>query len=452
MAASETPVFPPVLPNRHPDAPKGADLDKCVHCGLCLNACPTYRELGLEMDSPRGRIYQMVQVATGLAEITPSYVEHLDLCLACRGCESACPSGVPYGRLIEAARAEIEASAGRPWHVEMLRRFVFGRLLASRGWLKAAGALLYLYQASGLQRLARGSGLLKLAGKLGRIEQLAPDAEVPFFFSQIGKVFPAKGEKRKRVAFLAGCLANVTSARLNEATIRVLQENGCEVAVPEEQTCCGALHVHSGLKDMARELARRNIRAFLSEECDAVVTNAAGCGSTLKEYHELLENDPEFREKAHLFVSKVRDITEFLDEIGIRPPENPMPVAVTYQDSCHLAHGQKIRQAPRNVIASIPGAEFRELPQSDLCCGSAGVYNIVHDELAARILEKKMALVNATGASIVTTANVGCAIQLKAGVALHGKGQRVLHVVELLDEAYRRRGARPPASPPPPSS
>lgn len=452
MAASETPVFPPVLPDRHPDAPKGADLDKCVHCGLCLNACPTYRELGLEMDSPRGRIYQMVQVATGLAEITPSYVEHLDLCLACRGCESACPSGVPYGRLIEAARAEIEARTERPWHVKVLRRFFFERLLVSRGWLKAAGALLYLYQASGLQQMARGSGLLKLAGRLGRIEKLAPQAEVPFFFSQIGKVFPAKGEKRKRVAFLAGCLANVTSARLNEATIRVLQENGCEVAVPEEQTCCGALHVHSGLKEKARELARRNIRAFLAEEFDAVVTNAAGCGSTLKEYHELLENDPEFLKKSHLFVSKVRDVTEFLDEIGIRPPENPMPVTVTYQDSCHLAHGQKIRQAPRNLIAAVPGIDYRELPQADLCCGSAGVYNIVHDELAASILEKKMALVNATGASVVTTANVGCAIQLKAGVAQHGKGQRVLHVVELLDEAYRRRAAPPTVSPQPPSS
>jgi glycolate oxidase iron-sulfur subunit len=298
----------------------------------------------------------------------------------------------------------------------------------------------------------RGSGLLKLAGKLGRIEKLAPEAEVPFFFSQIGRIFPAKGEKRKRVAFLAGCLANVTSARLNEATIRVLQENGCEVAVPEQQTCCGALHVHSGLKQKARELARQNIRAFLAEDFDAVVTNAAGCGSTLKEYHELLENDPEFTQKAHLFVSKVRDITEFLDEIGVRRPENAMPVTVTYQDSCHLAHGQKIRQAPRNLIAAIPGVVFRELPLADLCCGSAGVYNIVHDELAASILEKKMALVNSTGAEVVATANVGCAIQLKAGVAQHGKGQRVLHVVELLDEAYRRRGGRQPASPPPPSS
>ncbi|MCS7044703.1 MAG: (Fe-S)-binding protein [Bryobacteraceae bacterium] len=452
MAASEAPAFPPILPNRHPDAPRGEDLDKCVHCGLCLNACPTYRELGLEMDSPRGRIYQMIQVATGQARITPSYIEHLDLCLACRGCESACPSGVPYGRLIEAARAEIEAAIERPWHIRLLRQFVFGHLLTSRGWLKAAGALLYLYQASGLQALARGSGLLKLLGRLGRIERLAPEAEVPFFFSQIGKTFPAKGERRKRVAFLAGCLANVTSARLNEATVRVLVENGCEVAIPEGQTCCGALHVHSGLKGMARELARRNIRALLREEFDAVVTNAAGCGSALKEYHELLENDPEFHGKAAEFVKKVRDITEFLDEIGIRRPEKGLRAAVTYQDSCHLAHGQRIRQAPRNLIAAIPGVEFRELPLADLCCGSAGVYNIVHDEMAAQILEKKMALVNATGAEIIATANVGCAIQLKAGVALHGRGQRVLHVVELLDEAYRQGGGRPHAAPRPSAS
>lgn len=452
MAASEAPVFPPILPNRHPDAPRGADLDKCVHCGLCLNACPTYRELGLEMDSPRGRIYQMIQVATGQAAITPSYIEHLDLCLACRGCESACPSGVPYGRLIEAARAEIEASIRRPWHVRLLRRLVFDHLLVNRAWLRAAGALLYLYQASGLQALLRGSGLLKLFGKLGRIERLAPEAEVPFFFSSIGRTFPAKGKKRNRVAFLAGCLANVTSARLNEATVRVLQENGCEVVIPEDQTCCGALHVHSGLKEKARELARRNIRAFLSDDFDAIITNAAGCGSTLKEYHELLENDAEFREKAEEFSRKVRDITEFLDEIGIRPPEIPYDAVVTYQDSCHLAHGQKIRQAPRNLIAAIPGVTFRELPLADLCCGSAGVYNIVHDEMAASILEKKMALVNSIGADIVTTANVGCAIQLRAGVALHGRGQRVMHVVELLDEAYRQGGARRPAAPPPPAS
>lgn len=441
MAASETPLFPPVLHDRHPEAPRGADLDKCIHCGLCLNNCPTYRELGVEMDSPRGRIYQMLQVATGQMEAGPSYYQHLDLCLACRGCESACPSGVPYGRLIEAARTEIEATRPRSWASRQLRSFFFNTLLVSRGWIKFAGALLYLYEALGLRKLARSSGLLRLFGKLGRIEHLAPSAEVPFFFSSIGKTFPARGERRKRVAFLAGCLANVTSVRLNEATVRVLQRNGCEVVIPEEQTCCGALHVHAGLKNEARQLARRNITAFLSGGFDAVITNGAGCGSTLKEYHELLEHDPEFAGKSAAFVKIVRDITEFLAEIGLRTEMAPLHLTVTYQDACHLAHGQKIRQAPRDLLKAIPGVTFRELPLSDLCCGSAGIYNIVHDDIADSLLRKKIALVDSTGAQVVTTANVGCAIQLKAGADRYGRGQRVLHVVELLDEAYRKHSA-----------
>src|SRR5436190_11752160 len=274
------------------ERPAQADLDRCVHCGLCLNACPTYRELGVEMDSPRGRIYQMNQVAAG-APITASYIEHIELCLACRACETACPSGVQYGRLVEAARSEIDARTTRPWRVRMLRRFVFERLLQSPSLLKAAGALLYLYEASGLQRVMRSSGLMRLFGSLGDLESLAPPAEPPFFFSQIGKTFPAEGERRHRVAFLAGCIANVSFARLNEATVRVLQKNGCEVVIPGEQGCCGALHVHAGLREDARKLARCNIDAILEGGFDALITNAAGCGSTLKEYHDLLEHDPE---------------------------------------------------------------------------------------------------------------------------------------------------------------
>ena len=440
MAASEPvlPVFPPYREARHPEAPAGFDLDKCIHCGLCLNACPTYRELGLEMDSPRGRIYQMVQVATGQAEIDDSYRKHLDLCLACRGCESACPSGVPYGRMIEAARTEIESTLERPWFARLLRDFVFDRLLLSRPLLKTAGALLYLYQSTGLQRILRGSGFLKLLGKLGRIEHLAPDAEVPFFFDQIGRHFPARGPRRHRVALVAGCLANVTSARLNEATVRVLQANGCDVDVPEGQTCCGALHVHAGLKDKARGLARINVDVFLAGNYDAIVTNAAGCGSTLKEYGELLAEDAEYAQKAHVFVSKMRDISEFLATLELNRPTSALHLKATYQDSCHLAHAQRIRQAPRQVLAAIPGVEPVELPLADLCCGSAGTYNLVHDDIADSLLQKKMALINSTGAEVITTANVGCAIQLKAGVERYGRGQRVMHVVELLDEAYRK--------------
>ncbi len=450
MAASEPvacgPVFPPILDNRHADAPAARDLLSCIHCGLCLNACPTYRELGVEMDSPRGRIYQMVQVATGQMEISPSYLEHLDLCLACRGCESACPSGVPYGRLIEAARTEIEAHIApkRSLPARALRNFIFQHLLLSRGWLKFAGALLYLYQASGMQTLVRGSGILKLAGKLGRIEHLAPTAEVPFFFDRIGKTFAPIGERKYRVGLLAGCIANVSSARLNEATVRVLQQNGCEVLIPESQTCCGALHVHAGLKDDARALARRNVDAFLplaeSGGLDAIVTNGAGCGSTLKEYHELLHEDPAYAAKAARFTTLMKDITEFLASIELNPAMGRLNDVVTYQDSCHLAHGQKIRQAPRQILRAIPGLQFKEMPLSDLCCGSAGTYNIVHDDIADSIVAKKIPLATATGATVIATANVGCQLQLKAGVARYGRGQRVVHVVELLDEAYQKLG------------
>jgi glycolate oxidase iron-sulfur subunit len=388
------------------------------------------------MDSPRGRIFQMAQVAGG-APIGPSYVEHIELCLACRGCESACPSGVQYGKLVEAARAEIEGAAVRSRRARWLRGFVFGRLLRSPALMTVAGTLLYLYQSCGLQRLVRALGFLKLLGKAGEVEQLAPRAEPPFFFSQIGKTFPAEGPRRYRVALMAGCIANVCFARLNEATVRVLQKNGCEVVVPKGQGCCGALHVHAGLAGDARELARHNIEALASVGFDAIITNAAGCGSTLKEYGELLAGDPEYAIRAREFSSRMRDITEFLASIELNPNMGPLPVSVTYQDSCHLAHGQRIRTAPRKLLEAVPGLTFSEMPLADLCCGSAGIYNVVQNEMSMEILSRKMENVNRTGAGVIATANPGCMLQLQAGVSQHGHGQRVVHVVELLDEAYR---------------
>ncbi|MCW5981537.1 MAG: 4Fe-4S dicluster domain-containing protein [Bryobacteraceae bacterium] len=419
------------------DKPALVDLDRCVHCGLCLNACPTYRELGLEMDSPRGRLYQMVKVAEGEMQIGSSYVEHIGLCLACRGCESACPSGVQYGRLVESARAEIEAAVRRPFGERLLRRLVFGGLLPSRKGLQVAGRLLWLYQRTGLQRLVRATGALKLFGNLARAERLAPTAEMPSFFRHYGKVFPPDGARRYMVAFLGGCIANVTFARLNEATIRVLQKNGCEVVVPPDQTCCGALHVHAGLREQARNLARRNIDAFLAAGYDAIVTNAAGCGSTLKEYHELLADDPRYRERAERFSTLVKDVTEFLASVELNQRMGPVPATVTYQDSCHLAHGQKVRIPPRKLLKSVPQLRFKEMPLSDICCGSAGIYNVIHNDMAMALLENKMEQVNRTGADIVVTANPGCLLQLRAGAAIYGRGQRVAHVVEILDEAYR---------------
>ncbi len=391
-----------------------SELDKCVHCGLCLNACPTYRELHVEMDSPRGRIYQMVQVANG-APITDSYLEHIDLCLACRACETACPSGVRYGRLIEDARAEIEEKVGRK---RFWRDFVYKKLLPSRKMLRFAGNLMRLRQAVPI----------RLPGRLGELESLAPKVERPFF--EVGGVYPAQGERKYRVAFLSGCIANICFARLNEATVRVLQRNGCEVVVPETQTCCGALHVHAGFRQSARVLAAQNIASCLEGDFDAIITNAGGCGSTLKEYGELLD-DP----RAQQFAEKVKDVTEFLASIELGAPGEVRAV-VTYQDSCHLAHGQRVRSAPRTILKKIPGLVLKEMRGSDHCCGSAGVYNVAHTDMSLALLEKKMEMVNATGAGRIVTANPGCMLQLRAGVERWGRGQRVSHVVEILDEAY----------------
>ncbi len=353
------------------------------------------------MDSPRGRIYQMNEVHNG-APITPAYIEHLDLCLACRGCETACPSGVPYGRMIEAARAQIRQEAKQSWAARLVKRLVFEKLLPSRRALQFAGAAMFVYQASGLQRVMRATGILKLFGRVADIEALSPNAEVPFFYSKMGRTFPAIGTQRYRIAFLSGCIANVAFARLNEATVRVLQKNGCEVVIPAAQNCCGALHVHSGLESQAQALARRNIDAVLDEgPYDAIITNAAGCGSTLKEYDYLLRNDAAYRERAVQFKSLMRDITEFLASIPLNSDLGSIDTVATYQDSCHLAHGQQIRSAPRLLLKAIPGVVFREMRMPDLCCGSAGIYNVAQNEMAMQILEHKMEYVDETRASVI---------------------------------------------------
>jgi len=442
MASETTAQY--VKPGRHPDAPTQNDLDKCVHCGLCLNACPTYRELGVEMDSPRGRIYQMVQVATGQVPLNPTYTEHMDLCLGCRACETACPSGVEYGKLIEAARTELNAMRPKSFFRSTVENIVFKHLLASRWMLSVVGFSLWLYQNTGLQSLVRATGILKLMG-LAEIEQLTPTAERPTFFGKIGQVFPAEGKQQKaaeghpqkKVALLAGCMQNVFFAKLNEATVRVLQKNGCEVHVVAEQTCCGALHAHSGFRDEARALARKNIDAMVDGGFDAIISNTGGCGATLKEYHHLLEHDAAYAHRAEKFVGLMRDVNEFLASIDLNPNMKPINARVTYQDSCHLAHGQKVTKAPRQLISRIPGITFVEMPNASICCGSAGIYNVVQNELAMEILASKMGNVNVTKADRVISSNPGCMLQLRAGEKLHGQNRPVQHVVELLDEAYR---------------
>jgi glycolate oxidase iron-sulfur subunit len=388
----------------------------------------------LEADSPRGRIRQMFHVEQDGAPVTPSFIEHIDKCLDCRACETVCPSGVEYGKLVEFARAHIESSGQRSRLSKLVRDLAYRRLLPYPTRIAAMARMLRFYQHSGVQWLARKSHLLSVLG-LAEREGLLPRADDSFFFNRLGQTFPATGPRRARVAFFAGCVAQVTFTALNEATIRVLNANGCEVVVPAAQRCCGALAAHAGVRDAARDLARRNLQAFASREFDAVVTNAAGCGSTLKEYdHLFTPGEPEY-EQARAFAEKMRDVTEFLAELGLAAPLKPLAARVTYQDSCHLLHGQKVREAPRKLLRAIPQLEFVELPYTEVCCGSAGVYNITQTEASLELLADKMEHARETKASIIATANPGCLLQMRAGAEMHGTRQEVLHVVELLDRA-----------------
>jgi glycolate dehydrogenase iron-sulfur subunit len=416
------------------DVPVYEDYARCVHCGLCLNHCPTYRLWHLEADSPRGRIRQMILVNQGELPMSSVFVGHIDKCLDCRSCETACPSGVEYGKLVEHARARIEHEYQRPWLARTARNFVFNHLLPFPVRIAGAARLLRFYQRSGFQSLARNSGILRLFG-LAQQEKLLPPIDDEFFFGKLGKIFPAAGERRARVAFFAGCIANVTFSRLNEATIRVLTANGCEVVVPSEQFCCGALAAHAGARETARDLARKNMAAFDRGEFDAILTNAAGCGSTLKEYEHLFSAEEPEHERAAAFHAKVRDVTEFLAALGLNIRLRQLPLRVTYQDSCHLLHGQKVREAPRQLLRAIPGLQFVELPYSEICCGSAGIYNVTQTEASLELLSEKMQWAKETGATVIATANPGCLLQMRAGAEIHGTGQEVLHVVEILDRA-----------------
>jgi len=388
----------------------------------------------MEADSPRGRIRQMILVDQGRLPLGDSFVQHIDACLDCRACESACPSGVEYGKLVEAARAQIEQNYRRPFFSRVARDFVFRKLLPYPKRIAMAGNLLKIYQRSGLQSLVRASGVLKLLGLADR-ERLLPPIDSKFFFSQLGRTYPAVGPRRARVALFAGCIAQVSFSALHEATIRVLTANGCEVVVPAGQVCCGALAAHAGVRDTARNLARTNLAVFLSEEFDAVITNAAGCGSTLKEYEDLFNSDAKEHAQAHAFRKKMRDVTEFLAELGLTARLENMPLRVTYQDSCHLLHGQKIREAPRKLLRAIPGVELVEMAMADYCCGSAGSYNVTETETSLQILAEKMKHARATNAPLIVTANPGCLLQMRAGAQIHNTGQQVVHVMELLDRA-----------------
>lgn len=394
----------------------------CVHCGLCLQACPTYVELGTEMDSPRGRIYLMKGLEEGTLPMTADVARHLDLCLGCRACETACPSGVHYGELIESARSFVEEQYQRPLRDRVRRRMVT-LLFPHPQLLRALLLPLRLIELVGvLAVLRRVNALAAMLPRLGRWDPLPSDV-------------PARGTERQRVGLLAGCVAQVLFAETNRATVRVLTRNGCSVTAPTRQTCCGALYLHAGARQQALDCARRNIDSFPSD-LSAILTNAAGCGAMLKEYGELLADDPAYAARARAFSAKVRDITEFLAMLPLTPPRGKLHMRVTYHDACHLAHGQGVRDAPRRLLQQIPGLELVELAESDTCCGSAGSYNITEPEMARRLGDRKAANICATGSTCIAAANPGCVMQIQASLQRAGVAATVLHPVELLDRAY----------------
>ena len=412
-------------------------VNRCVHCGLCLAYCPTFSELGTEMDSPRGRIVLIKSLAEGRINLTDSAVAHLDLCLGCRACETACPSGVPYGQLIEAARAEIERQRPGGLGRRLFRWVNFSLLLANPPLLRLAAAGLRAYQASGLRTLVRTSGLLRLLPeRLRHWEHLLPELPAGADRAPLPEVTPAEGARRIRVGLLTGCIQQVAFGPHNHATARVLARNGAEVVAPRGQTCCGALHAHAGEHDTALALARRTIEVFEAAGVAHVIVNTSGCGAHMKAYGALLADDLAWRGRAARFAASVRDLSEFLAAAPLQGPLREVRRTVTYHDPCHVAHGQKIRAQPRALLAQIPGLRVVELPEADWCCGSAGTYNLTQPEMATRLQERKIAHVQATGADAVVTANPGCIIQIAQGLRAKGSPVEVLHIVELLDQAY----------------
>jgi len=420
----------------HPPRPEL--IDQCVHCGFCLPACPTYTLWGNEMDSPRGRIYLMKMASEGATEMTDKWVQHFDRCLGCMSCMTACPSGVDYGKLIEATRAQIERRHPRST-MERLQRWMIFSTFPRVDRLKLLRPLLRAYQQSGLQSLIRGSGLLTLLPKqLGAMETLMPKLGD---YQTIAPVTAAQGVKRKRVGLVLGCVQREFMPEINAATVRVLAAEGCEVIAPAEQPCCGALMVHAGEETPALDLARRMIDTFERANVDVIVTNAGGCGSNVREYGYQLRDDPKYADRAAAFSAKCRDVTEFLQELGPRSERRPLKMRVAYQDSCHLQHAQGVRSQPRTLLAAIPGVELMDLPEAALCCGSAGIYNLVQPETADTLADRKAQLIGEARPDVVASGNIGCMLQIGAAVTRNGQKTPVVHTIQLIDASLR--GVRP---------
>jgi glycolate oxidase iron-sulfur subunit len=416
-------------------------LQQCMHCGMCLPTCPTYVETGRERNSPRGRIALMRAVADGELATTPAFADEMSYCVGCLACTTACPAGVDYVNLLETARAHVEASRVNASRArDLVRAFTMRWMFVHPGVLRAAGRILWLWQASGLQATFRELGLgVLLPKRLRVLEPSAPRIQRHFSDALIEPVEPARGPKRHRVAVLTGCVQDLVFSDVNRATVDVLVENGCEVVTPRAQHCCGSLHAHNGDLATARKLARRQLDTLNPDDFDAIISNAAGCGSHLKHYDRLLADDPAYAARAAAWSRKLKDVSEWLVTIGFRKPAGGADTAttVTYHEACHLCHGQKITGQPREILRAIPGLELKECAESTWCCGSAGIYSLTQPDTANWLRDRKLGHLGATGAAVIATGNPGCQLHLENGLRSAGEDRRVAHPVILLAEAYR---------------
>jgi len=436
MTEELTQISTGAFDQHHP--PPKAIIDTCVHCGFCLQACPTYLLWGQEMDSPRGRIYLMKMAAEGTTDINAEWVKHFDTCLGCMACSTACPSGVDYGQLIEATRAQIERRFKRPWAEKIYRQFLF-TVFTSTKILSLLRWPLWLYQRSGLRSLLKRTGLLRmLPRRLQALDALMPQ------ISARKEAVPARwggGAPRKRVGLILGCVQREFLPEVNAATARVLTAEGCEIIAPPEQGCCGALLLHAGEEEKALQFARRMIDVFEHADVDAIIVNAGGCGSSLKEYGHLLRDDPEYAERARRFAAKCEDVSEFLAELPVQAARHAVHARVAYHDSCHLQHAQKVRLQPRALLSQIPEIQLLDIPEASVCCGSAGIYNLVQPEAADALGDRKAALITPLNPDVIVTGNPGCILQLRSALARSGQKTQVLHTIQLLDASIR--GSRP---------
>lgn len=428
--------------------PKPELIDTCVHCGFCLATCPSYRVIGKEMDSPRGRIYLMDAINKGEATINVATSSHFDSCLGCLACVTTCPSGVQYDQLIAATRPQIERNQPRSWSDKLIRTLIFN-LFPYPGRLRKLLPPLWLYQKSGLDKVLRDTGILeKLTPRIAAMESILPRISADSWQDNLPEIIPAQGEKRYRVGMILGCVQRLFFSGVNEATVQVLTANGCEVVVPRSQGCCAALPAHQGQEAQAQTLARQMIDSFIDQELDAIIINAAGCGHTLKEYGHILGDDPEYKDKAQEFSSKVKDVHEFLSSIEFTAELHPLTsgeLSIVYQDACHLLHGQKISLQPRQLLSKIPGVKLREPIDASLCCGSAGIYNMLQPETADELGKQKAINLLNTGASLIASPNPGCSLQIKKHLGENKTKISLLHPIELIN--YSIQGKQLPVTP-----